>query len=252
VWSAASVLVCALSIQRLEASPLPPIESVKAAPSDVSTNAEAFTTGTSNVIDIRRLDHSSCVTASVPVIYPLTMRFLVTFPRPGEIAADPQRSGERRLRILVNLVDAPAGSHLRTDNRSVAAAIQTGLEQSRTFKRLVDAIDRTDGIVYVARGTCGHEVRACLVLEVTPSGPNRLLRILVDARKVDSDLIGSIGHELQHAVEVLSEPRVTNNLAIYNFYQRVAPTHKGTFETEAAIQAGLNVLAELRDVAKRR
>jgi hypothetical protein len=147
---------------------------------------------------------------------------------------------------------APLLSHLRTDNTSITAAIQTGLEHSKTFKRLVDTINRTDGIVYVARGTCGHRVRACLVLEVTPSGSNRLLRILIDAHKVDSDLIGSIGHELQHAVEVLSKPSVTNNIEIYNFYHCVAPTDKGRFETEAAIRAGLDVLAEVHAWAKGR
>jgi hypothetical protein len=148
--------------------------------------------------------------------------------------------------------EVPLGSHLRTDNASLAAAIQTGLERSRTFKRLVHTIDRTDGIVYVARGTCGFHVRACLVLQVTPSGPNRLLRVLVDARKVNKELVASIGHELQHAVEVLHEVRIRNNHDIYNFYQREGPTDKGRFETEAAIQAGLDVLAEMEKSGKSR
>ena len=79
-----------------------------------------------------------------------------------------------------------------------------------------------------------------------------MLRILVDARKVDKELVASIGHELQHAVEVLREPRIRNNHDIYNFYQREAPTDKGRFETEAAIQAGLDVLAEVDKWGKSR
>jgi hypothetical protein len=159
---------------------------------------------------------------------------------------------DRNRLVAVDDGEVLLGSHLRTDNASVAAAIQTGLERSRTFKRLVDTIDRTDGIVYVVRGRCGFHVRACLVLQVTPSGQNRLLRILVDARKDDKELVGSIGHELQHAVEVLSDRRVMNNHDIYNFYQRVAPTDKGRFETEAAIQAGLDVMAEMHKGGKSR
>jgi hypothetical protein len=178
-------------------------------------------------------------------------RLTLKFGCGGSTCFETQAAKDVQSIVKEELAASPP-SHLRTDNASITVAIQTGLEYSKTFKRLVDTINRTDGIVYVARGTCGHQVRACLVLEVTPSGPNRLLRILVDARKVDSDLTGSIGHELQHAVEVLSEPHVTNNIQIYNFFQRVAPTDKGRFETEAAIQAGLRVLAEVNAGAKGR
>ena len=40
-------------------------------------------------------------------------------------------------------------------------------------------------------GQCGHGVRACLLPMMTMAGPNRVLRILVDQRKSDRDLMGS-------------------------------------------------------------
>ena len=41
------------------------------------------------------------------------------------------------------------------------------------------------------------------------------------------------------------DANVTDDLKLYHFFERIAPTDKGRFETEAAIQVGLDVLAEL-------
>jgi hypothetical protein len=129
---------------------------------------------------------------------------------------------------------------------SIAGLIQEATEHSPTFRRLVDTIDATDGIVYVEQGTCGHHVRACLALTVRVAGPNRLLRIIVDIHRSLGDLLASIGHELQHAVEVLSDPHVTDTRSIYFFFDRIGQIGQDRFETIAAIQAGLDVLAEWR------
>lgn len=133
---------------------------------------------------------------------------------------------------------------------SIAQLIQEATDRSATFRRLVDTIDATDGIVYVEQGTCGHHVRACLALTVRVAGPNRILRIVVNTRRDHSELLASIGHELQHAIEALSDLHVTNNRAIYFFFDRIGPTGEGRFETIAAIHAGLDVLAELRAKAQ--
>jgi hypothetical protein len=141
---------------------------------------------------------------------------------------------------------------VRSASPAIAVAIREGTERSATFRRLVDTIESTNGLVYVEEGLCGHSVRACLVLSIKVAGPYRMLRILVDTRKADRELIGSIGHELQHAVEVLSDPSVTDYYKVYSFYQREGPTGSDRFETLAAVRAGLEVLAEARDWAKGR
>ena len=127
---------------------------------------------------------------------------------------------------------------------SIAALLQEATEHSATFRHLVDTIDATDGIVYVEQGTCGHHVRACLALTTWVAGPSRILRIVVNTHRDHGELLASIGHELQHAVEALSDPHVTNDHTMYSFFDRIGPTNKGRFETEAAIQAGMHVLAE--------
>jgi hypothetical protein len=79
-------------------------------------------------------------------------------------------------------------------------------------------------------------------------GPNRFLRVVIDASKISSDAekMGLVGHELQHAVEALSESGVTDGVSLYNFFRRLAPTDNGRFETTAALHAGDDVQDELR------
>ena len=68
---------------------------------------------------------------------------------------------------------------IRSSSASLAALIARVTKHSATFRALIDAIDASDGIVYVEAGECGHDVTACLV-GVTSAGAYRMLWIKVD------------------------------------------------------------------------
>jgi hypothetical protein len=76
------------------------------------------------------------------------------------------------------------------------------------------------------------------------AGPFRLLRIRVDSRRSGCALMTSIGHELQHAIEVLSDPHVTDMHTMYWFFERRGSGGPVRFETEAAIHVGRQVEKE--------
>ena len=136
-------------------------------------------------------------------------------------------------------------ARVRGRTLAIADVIQEAAARSATFRGLVDTINASDGIVYVDEGDCGRAGRACLV-GVTVAGPYRLIWVKVDPRKADWDLMGSIGHELRHAVEVLGNPRITSTSSMYFFYEREGHRAPVGFETKAAIQAGNRVRAEVR------
>jgi hypothetical protein len=157
--------------------------------------------------------------------------------------------GGREVQDAMSTLPIP---RVRSENPFLAGLIADAVERSPTFRQLIDIIGRTDGIVYIVSRTCGRGVRSCLLLRVTVAGRYRILFIKVDPRKDGSELMATIGHELQHAVEVLSDASLTNDLAIYHFYDRFVRTDRGRFETEAAISAGLHVQAEVEAWAKAR
>lgn len=139
-----------------------------------------------------------------------------------------------------------AVARVRSENPVIAAAIARGTEQSPTFKRLIDYIGTTDGLVYVAEGRCGQGVRACLHMSIELAGPFRLLRVLVNSRRAPGcELIGSIGHELQHTVEALSNPRITSGFELSFFFRQLGPEGSRRFETPEAIDAGVTVEREV-------
>jgi hypothetical protein len=139
-------------------------------------------------------------------------------------------------------------TRVRSSDSDLAGLIDRATRGSETFRRLRATIQASDGIVYVEPGKCGHGVRACLKIWMQVSGPNRFVRIVINRSKADRDLevMGSLGHELQHAVEVLREPAVTNGVTMFNYLKRTAPTDSDRFETTAAIIAGDAVVYELR------
>src|SRR6185295_9342955 len=85
---------------------------------------------------------------------------------------------------------------VRTDNAAIATLIHHASVRSKTFRGLLNTINASDGIIYIEPGICGHGMRACFI-NVTKAGSNRMLWVMVDARGVDCDLMGLIGHELQ-------------------------------------------------------
>ena len=91
-----------------------------------------------------------------------------------------------------------------------------------------------------------------MLQSVTKAGATRILWVRVDLLSTDMNLIASIGHELRHTLEVLDNPTVTTNTAMYLFYQRQGVVRAiGSFETTAAIDAGRAVV-RLQRYARRR
>ena len=148
------------------------------------------------------------------------------------------------------VTDSMAHSRVRSTHAYLRAMIGEAVLRSRTFRDLVAAIEATDGIVYVEHGACMKSVHACLILDVTAAGRYRILRIMVDARQPDWDVMASIGHELRHALEVLEDRSVVNNPSMFFFYAQTRDNRDRPFETRAATDAGDAVRRELGSFAK--
>jgi hypothetical protein len=137
-------------------------------------------------------------------------------------------------------------AHVRSSNSDLTALIEQAGQRSATFRGLLDTINASDSIVFVEAGNCGHGVRACFV-SVAASGAYRYMRVIVDTRKADWDLMGSIGHELRHTIEVIGAPRVRDNVSKHFFYEQIGTRGTATArETQVAVDAGNTVRAEVR------
>jgi hypothetical protein len=154
------------------------------------------------------------------------------------------------------LAGQPAGAdsgpapRVRSSHAYLRAMISEAGVRSPTFRGIVAKIEATDGIVYVEHGACKQNVQACMIMDVTAAGNFRILRVIVDARQPDWDVMASIGHELRHALEVLENRGIVNNHSLYFLYAGTRDAKDRPFDTRAATDAGFAVRREVSSFAK--
>ena len=155
----------------------------------------------------------------------------------------------------------PSESRLRFESARISDLVQSGAARSATLEQLILAIERTDGLVYLSDGTCMPLIKACLLMRLDQAGPNRMLRIRVTPNRQDDETIVSIGHELQHAMEVLSNDWVRTTDDMFVLYQRLGLDPPASwfqtrtrfrFETRAAIAIGDAIRDELHNARYRK
>jgi hypothetical protein len=141
---------------------------------------------------------------------------------------------------------------LRTTEPVVSTAIRQGQRRSSTFAMLVDAVERSDMIVYVERVRMRpHHMEGYLA----PSGAqSRYLRVRIAMGMGPDRTIVVLAHELQHVREVLDAGGGTDQAAFDSLYMRIGerrlttPTHR--YETAAAHDVMEIVGREIRASAK--
>jgi hypothetical protein len=119
--------------------------------------------------------------------------------------------------------DAPGlFTRVRSTERFVIALIREGYERSPTFHDLVDTLQQSNVIVLVQPAACaGGRIRSCLT-SVNGSAMERHIRISVDTRTSHNVLIATVGHELQHAVEIAEHPEVVDAARAIRLYRQIA------------------------------
>ena len=139
-------------------------------------------------------------------------------------------------------------SHLRTGVDRIAEVIDSGYERSRTFKNLVDHLRSAGAIVFIEAGRCKpnalNAVSGCLAPRAQTENA-RYFQMVVDVEQPDDRLIALVGHELQHAFELVNLPMTTKN-AIEAFASTFEHAGTRTYETEQARRVTQVILRELR------
>src|SRR5262245_43671915 len=139
---------------------------------------------------------------------------------------------------------------LRTTEPRVAAAIDEGRHRSPTFAILVDAVERSALVVYVARAhQLSHGIEGAVV---PPRSRSRYLRILVAMRLDSERLLLVLAHELQHVREVIDSGIEPDEASLIALFERIASRQLGSstgelYETRAAQHVMTTVARELRN-----
>jgi hypothetical protein len=137
---------------------------------------------------------------------------------------------------------------VRSTDKRITDLLRVGVDRSPTFARLVEALNRTDVIVYIQPTRNLPRTLAGRLLLLPMANQQRYLRIQVRGDLPAAELIALIGHELRHALEIADEPTVRDEPAMLMLYQRIGHQTGGlvhTYDTDAAQTAGRQVRMEL-------
>ena len=140
-----------------------------------------------------------------------------------------------------------AGTHVRGTTTRMSEMLRDAIKRSPTFAALVKAIDATDVIVHVEEVPqlpAGVDGRLAFV---HAAGGVRYLRAQVLMGRGSIDTMATVGHELQHALEVATQPTVRDVASFAALYMRIGdqPTRSDRFDTAAAREAGRRVRNEM-------
>jgi hypothetical protein len=148
---------------------------------------------------------------------------------------------------------AGAARRLRPAGMKAAALLEAGIARSETFRLLVDAIERSDLVVYVETGVLAVPGQVQFVA-ATPR--TRYIRVSVRVPGLENDLLAWLAHELCHATEIAAAPDVTGQASLRTYYDRVGGSLRAgptvIMETSGAQKVQAAVERELRTSTRRK
>jgi hypothetical protein len=142
---------------------------------------------------------------------------------------------------------------VRSTDAVIGAVLADTIQQSASVQKLVDVIEGSNLIVYLARGDCPRPAIACLMMGGGSAGVRYVrinFRLPEGPGKASgwhpSELSISIAHELQHAAEIAQWPEVVDGASLQAAYvSRGLDCGRRHLDTDAAIHAGAARRAEL-------
>jgi hypothetical protein len=147
---------------------------------------------------------------------------------------------------------SPAEPHLRPQDDRLRQLLRTGSERSTTLKSLVDRIEGSPVIVYLAVTPLMKPNLSGMLTWMTRAGGYRYLRVSISVDLSADQMIATIAHELQHVVEVIDDESVRDEKTLIALYKRIGQQPNGSkptqWETQAAQRTGFQVRQELVSV----
>ena len=144
-------------------------------------------------------------------------------------------------------------ARIRPQDARLTTLLREGMTRSATFRALVNRIEASDLIVYVSLSPVMKARLAGKLTWMGRAGHFRYVRATINAGQHNNQMIATLAHELQHAVEVLQDESVSDQRSLQELYKRIGrPSHSGAgaaWETIAAQEMGLRVRRELLSAA---
>ena len=141
------------------------------------------------------------------------------------------------------------GPRLRPQDPRIVSVLKEGAARSATFRALVDRIEASNLIVYIGVTPVLKSTLSGKMTWMTRAGDYRYVRATISTELLFDQMIATVAHELQHAVEVIEAESVTDERSLVELYKRIGQPSGAAgrpgWETLAAQRTGTQVRREL-------
>ena len=158
--------------------------------------------------------------------------------------------------------DGAVAYHIRAADPDLRTLLDEGMRLSPAFRAIVQRIVGSDVIVFVQTDVQAPPRTDGRLTFLTSAFGHRYILVRLRPQRQRYQLLAILGHELRHVVEVAETPAIVDEPSLAAEYRRLGferPTSDSSlaFDTDAAIEAGYQVLAEVdpelrRHTVKRR
>jgi hypothetical protein len=140
-------------------------------------------------------------------------------------------------------------ARVRPQDARLADLLRNGAARSATLRAIVNRLEAGNLFVYVSLSPNMRTGLAGKLTWMSKSGAFRYVRVMISPEQNTEQMIATLAHELQHAVEVSDEDSVIDQRSLIGLYTRIGrPSTSGVtggFETLAAQEIGMRVRREL-------
>jgi hypothetical protein len=141
------------------------------------------------------------------------------------------------------------GPRLRASDSRAAALLQSGIERSATMRALAERVEASNVFVYIGMKPNMAPEQAGGLTFVGHAGDFRYLRVSLNPGLGTDRALATLGHELQHVIEVIEHPEVISESSLSALYRRIGLPSRilngEAWETHAAQSVAAVVRREL-------
>ena len=172
-------------------------------------------------------------------LVPLTLLLLLVATPSIANASDPSSEG--------------LGGRIRTTDDRLRRLLEQGTRSSRTFRALVHRLLASDVVVYLWCDVTDSPHTDGRLTFVSSAGGLRYVVVRLARLSSRQRQIAIMAHELRHAIEIADAPEVVDDESLARAYRRIGFVNGNplaeriSFDSQAAIDAGVQVLRELTE-----
>lgn len=145
--------------------------------------------------------------------------------------------------------DAWRERRIRPQDPRLVDLLQAGVARSATLRDIVNRLEAGNVIVYVSLSPTLRSGIAGKLTWITSAGAYRYVKATINTEQSADQMIATLAHELQHALEVSADDTVVDQRSMLGLYKRIGrPSLSGAtaaWETATAQETGLQVRREL-------